>query len=270
MQTIVEIIKYLILSFLFGVTEILPLSGLGHFFIVGRLMQFEPELMIGFLFILNFAVFLSVGYFFRKDVRQLLTSLFRYFIKREETSKEDTIYFLKLLVAALPFFTVWLLFESVLSSDLLSVGFAMIINSIMLYFVYRIQDIQWKNEISTKTAISIGIFKAFSVFPGLSHIAMGLSGGLAEKIDLKRLLKFIFLSYLIYGLPFIIITFIQALRCNYEIHFAYYVISFFVAAITSQLILRLVYQKAKVRHLIYVIIYALVVGIITIVVSSLF
>jgi undecaprenyl-diphosphatase len=269
MQIILEIIKYLIVSLFFGATEILPLSGLGHFFILGNLFRLEPELMIGFLFILNFAVFLSVGYFFRKDIRQLLTSLFRYFIKREETSKDDTLYFSKLLIAAIPFFTAWLFFKSYLPSDLLSIGFAMIINSGMLYFVYRIQDIQWKNDISTQNALSIGLFKAFSVFPGLSYIAMGLSGGLAEKIDLKRLIKFIFLSYLIYSLPIIIISFIIALQCDYPTHFGYYILGFISALVASQYMLKLVYHKAKVRHLIYVIIYALIMGLLTILIPLL-
>ena len=137
MDQLIEILKYIILGIIQGITEIFPISSSGHLTIFSRLFHMDMSSFSIFLMITNTGSFLALLYFFRKDVGQLIKGTFCYLIKKDETGKEDFIYVLKLIIAVIPIGIVGLLIKDYLPDDLLSVGFALLLTAGLLFYVYK-------------------------------------------------------------------------------------------------------------------------------------
>jgi undecaprenyl-diphosphatase len=147
-----------------------------------------------------------------------------------------------------------------LPEDLLSVGFALILTSGLLFYVYMVRDIEWKKDISWKNALIIGSFQMFAVFPGISRSGITMSGGLIQKIELKKVLKFSFLSYIMVSVPVMLLGFYEALNASESIHVVGYSLAFVMSFVFSLISVRILYKYVKVQNLIYFAIYCLIVG----------
>lgn len=265
MTEFIEILKYIILGIIQGITEIFPISSSGHLTLFSHLFKIDMNAFPTFLMITNMGSFLALLYFFRKDVGQLIKGTFCYLIKKDETGKEDFIYVLKLMVVVIPIGIVGILIKDYLPDDLLSVGFALIITSGLLYYVYRQKDIQWKNEITWKNALIVGAFQMFAIFPGISRSGITISGGLTQKVELKKVLRFSFLSYLLISVPVSLLGVYEAFKGNESIHYVGYASAFVMSFIFSLITVKYLYNYVKVKNLIYFSIYCLVIGLLCIV-----
>jgi undecaprenyl-diphosphatase len=255
-----EIIKYIILGIIQGITEIFPVSSSGHLAIATHLFGIDPANLVVFLMITNTGSFLAILYFFRRDVADYVSGGFKYVFKKETHRKEDFNYLLKLLISVIPVGIVGLFVRNALPNDLLSVGFALIVTGLLLFFIFKMRDIQWKTDITWKNAVIIGLFQMFALFPGISRSGITISGGLSEKIELKKVLRFSFLSYIVVSIPVSVLGFIDAFSVSESIHVVGYVLSFIMSFIFSFLAVKVLYHYVKVKNLIYFSIYCLFVG----------
>ena len=265
MTEFIEILKYIILGIIQGITEIFPISSSGHLTIFSHLFKMDMAAFPTFLMITNTGSFLALLLFFRKDVEQLIKGTFCYLVKKDETGKEDFIYVLKLIVAIIPVGLVGLLIKDYLPDDLLSVGFALVITSLLLFYVYKQRDIQWKNDVTWRNAFVIGAFQMFAIFPGISRSGITISGGLTQKIELKKVLKFSFLSYLVISVPVSLLGIYEAFKSNESIHYIGYSLAFVMSFVFSLIAVRFLYNYVKVKNLVYFSVYCLIVGIAAIV-----
>jgi len=261
MNELIEIVKYILLGIIQGVTEIFPVSSSGHLTIFSHIFRIDLSQLVIFLMITNTGSFLALLYFFRNDVSQLIKGTWCYLIRKDETGKDDFIYVLKLMLAIIPIGIFGLLFESYMPNDLLSVGFALIITSVLLFYVYKQRDIQWKKEVTWKNALVIGAFQMFAIFPGISRSGITVTGGLMQKIELKKVLKFSFLSYILISVPVSFWGLYRALSTDEPIHYIGYTLAFIMSFIFSLITVRFLYHYVKVKNLIYFSIYCMVVGI---------
>jgi undecaprenyl-diphosphatase len=219
-----------------------------------------------FLMITNTGSFLALLYFFRKDVGQLIKGTFCYLIRKDETGKDDFIYILKLIIAVIPVGIAGLLLKDVLPDDPLTTGFALIITSALLFYVYKQKDIQWKNDFTWQNALVIGAFQMFSIFPGISRSGITISGGLTQKIELKKVLRFSFLSYLVISVPVSLLGLYEALQAHESIHYVGYSLAFVMSFVFSLIAVRFLYNYVKVKNLIYFAVYCFVVGLLSIII----
>ncbi len=97
--------------------------------------------------ITNTGSFLALLLFFRNDIKELIVGTFKFLFKKEENYKQDFEYVVKLIIAVIPIGIFGLLFKDMLPEDLLSVGFALIVTSGLLFYVYMVRDIEWKKKI---------------------------------------------------------------------------------------------------------------------------
>jgi undecaprenyl-diphosphatase len=261
----IELIKYIILGIIQGITEIFPVSSSGHLTLFSNLFGINLDNLTVFLMITNTGSFLALLLFFKTDIKELIIGTYKFIVKREETSKEDFQYVLKLLMAVIPIGVFGLLFKDMLPNDLLSVGFALILTGLLLFYVYRVKDIQWKNDVSWKNALIIGTFQIFAIFPGISRSGITMTGGLIQKIELKKVLKFSFLSYIIVSIPVMLLGFYEALTASESIHILGYILAFVMSFVFSFISVRILYKYVKVKNLIYFSVYCLTVGILSII-----
>jgi undecaprenyl-diphosphatase len=261
----IDIIKYIILGIIQGITEIFPVSSSGHLTLFSHIFNIDLTNLTIFLMITNTGSFLALFIFFRNDIKELIIGTFKYVVKKEENYKQDFIYVVKLLIAVIPIGIFGLLFKDMLPNDLLSVGFALIVTSFLLFYVYMVKDIQWKNEISWKNALIIGTFQMFAIFPGISRSGITMTGGLVQKIELKKVLKFSFLSYIIVSVPVMLLGFYDALNASESIDIIGYALAFVMSFVFSLISVNIFYKYVKVKNLIYFAGYCLLVGFISII-----
>ncbi|HOI85081.1 MAG TPA: undecaprenyl-diphosphate phosphatase [Acholeplasmataceae bacterium] len=266
MDQFIEIIKYIVLGIIQGITEIFPISSSGHLTLFSHLFGMDMTAFPTFLMITNTGSFLALLYFFRKDVGQLIKGTFCYLIRKDETGKDDFIYVLKLMIAVIPVGIAGLLLKDVLPDDPLTAGFALIITSALLFYVYKQKDIQWKNDVTWQNALVIGAFQMFAIFPGISRSGITISGGLTQKIELKKVLRFSFLSYLVISVPVSLLGLYEALQANESIHYVGYSLAFVMSFVFSLIAVRFLYNYVKVKNLIYFAVYCFIVGLLSIII----
>lgn len=265
MNELIEILKYIILGIIQGVTEIFPVSSSGHLTIFSHLLDVDLTSLVIFLMITNTGSFLALLYFFRNDISQLIKGTWCYLIRKDETGKEDFIYVIKLVIAIIPVGLFGLLFESLIPDDLLTVGFALILTSVLLFYVYKQRDIQWKNDITWRNAMVIGAFQMFAIFPGISRSGITVTGGLMQKIELKKVLRFSFLSYVLISVPVSVLGLYRALSSDEHLHYIGYTLAFVMSFVFSLISVRFLYNYVKVKNLIYFSVYCMLVGLVTLV-----
>ncbi|MFA7423070.1 MAG: undecaprenyl-diphosphate phosphatase [Acholeplasmataceae bacterium] len=256
----IEIIKYILLGIIQGITEIFPVSSSGHLTLFSHLFNIDLTNLTIFLMVTNTGSFLALLFYFRNDIKELIIGTYKFVFKKEENYKQDFHYVLKLMIAVIPIGIFGLLFKDMLPNDLLSVGFALILTSGLLFYVYIVRDIEWKNEVSWKNALIMGSFQMFAIFPGISRSGITMTGGLVQKIELKKVLKFSFLSYIIVSVPVMLLGFYDALHASESIHVLGYALAFVMSFIFSLISVRILYKYVKVKNLIYFSIYCLIVG----------
>lgn len=260
-----EIIKYIVLGIIQGVTEIFPVSSSGHLTIFSHLFKtFDPESSNIFLMITNFGSFLALLFFFRKDVKDLIVSFFSFLFNKEkrndETVKKDFSYTMKLIVVVIPIGIAGLLLEDFIPSTLLTVGLALLFTSILLLLMYLLRNRQFKEEITWKDTAVIGIFQTIAIIPGISRSGITTVGGLSRKVEIKKALKFSFLAYLIISVPVSIKGAYDAFSNPESIHLLGYILAFIFSFIATLIAARLLYKFMKVENLIYFSIYCFLVG----------
>lgn len=265
MIRLIEILKYVVLGIIQGITEIFPVSSSGHLTLFSNFFSMNLDHLTVFLMITNTGSFLALLIYFWKDIIELIKGTWCYLVKHQETSKQDFHYVIKLIIAVIPIGIFGLLFEKYLPNDLLSVGVALLMTGGLLYYVYRVKDIQWRQEISWKNALIIGTFQMLAIFPGISRSGITLSGGLVQKIDLKKVLRFSFLSYIMVSVPVMIYGFYKASQVSESIDMIGYGLAFLMSFVFSFISIHLLYKFVRVKNLIYFAIYCFVVGILSIV-----
>lgn len=280
----IDIIKFLVLGIIQGITEVFPVSSSGHLAIFVLLSN---ELHIGspididnieiFLMITNFGSLIAMIIFFWNDLISLLKSAISFIFKHKE-SKENTVimddmrYILKLLIAVIPLGIAGLIFADYLDkfSSLLFVGISLLITGIMLYTVYHLRNKNYTNEITYKRSFIISIFQMFAIFPGISRSGITMIGGLSQKIELKKVLKFSFLAYIAISIPVSIKGILDALDVSESINVIGYFMAFLTSFIFTFLTVKVLYKYVKVKNLVYFAVYCILFGLLSIILYQVF
>ncbi|GIL17015.1 MAG: undecaprenyl-diphosphatase [Oligoflexia bacterium] len=175
--------EVLILSFIEGMTEYLPISSTGHLIITSALMGIQDEGFIkSFNVIIQFGAILSV-----------LVLYWRRFLP-------DLNFYKKLIIGFLPAAVIGLLVKKKIDLILGSVqivAWALIIGGILLIISDRIfshQNTHGKKieDLSWKDCLKIGLIQCFAFIPGVSRSAATILGGLSLGLNRRQAAEFSF------------------------------------------------------------------------------
>ena len=259
MEQIIEVIKYVLLGLVQGVTEIFPVSSSGHLAIFTHIFDMPQANFPLVLILTNTGSFLAIGLYFRQDVWQLIKGSASYLFKGNSATKLDFIYVLKLLVAVIPIGIVGLLLKDSLTNNLLMVGVSLLFTAGLLFFVYQQRFFKSDKPIGFRQAMIIGIFQMLAILPGVSRSGITMTGGLVQKINLKKVLKFSFLSYLIISFPVMLLGFFE-LHTLTDVPWFAFSLATVMSFIGSYFAVKLLYQYVKVKNLLYFAIYCVLVA----------
>ncbi len=271
MTYIVELIKYILLGIIQGITEIFPISSSGHLVFFSNIFMGGENLgesLTLFLMITNFGSFLALLIYYFSDVKKLVTSSFKFVFngdaRNDEVTQNDFHYALKLIIAVIPIGIAGLLIKDHLPTNLLSIGISLCITALLLFLVFLLRHKKFESKITWMRAGMIGLFQMFAVFPGISRSGITLVGGLSQKIEIKEVMRFSFLSYLLVSIPVSLLGLVDAIKNPGIIHIPGFILAFLFSFIFSLLTIKLMHKYVTVKNLVWFSIYAAIVGTISI------
>lgn len=271
MDYIIELIKYIILGIIQGVTEIFPVSSSGHLVLFSNLFLGGEDInatLTLFLMITNMGSFLALLIYYFKDVKELVVDSFIFVLNKEKRKEivvqENFNYALKLIIAIVPIGIAGLLIKDYLPTNLLSIGITLIITSLLLFLVFLLRNKKFSNDITFKNAGVIGLIQMFAVFPGISRSGITLVGGLSQKIDIKKVMRFSFLCYLLISIPVSGLGLYDAIKNPGTIDIPGFSLAFIFSFIFSLLTIKIMHKYVTVKNLIWFSLYALTVGLVSI------
>ncbi|KFB70482.1 MAG: Undecaprenyl-diphosphatase [Candidatus Accumulibacter phosphatis] len=184
------LLKALILGFVEGFTEFLPVSSTGHLILAGDLLDFNDERGKLFEIVIQSGAILAVCWEYRAKISQVLLGL---------TSERAAQRFaLNLLVAFLPLAIIGLLFGKTIKAHLFNapvVALAFIVGGFFILWAERREHrirIESVDDLSLTDAFKLGCAQALALIPGTSRSGATIIGGLFFGLSRRAATEFSF------------------------------------------------------------------------------
>lgn len=173
-----NVIKYILIGFVQGITEFLPVSSSGHVVLFGSLFELDNLLLISV--VAHIGTLFAVLYCYRKKIIELL-----------KQPKNPTN--LKLIIATIPTIIIVLLFNRFLEDNFStsSLVWGFLISAILLLVADLKKD--GNKPINKKSALYIGLAQGMALLPGISRSGATLTCGLMIGCNKQEALDFSFL-----------------------------------------------------------------------------
>jgi undecaprenyl-diphosphatase len=179
-----ELFQAIILAFIEGITEFLPVSSTGHMAIMSAIMDINKEPFTKlYQIVIQFGAILSVVVLYWKK-----------FLDFRKIS-----FYIKLLVAIIPALAFGALFKGLIENILekpLIIAIILLAGGVLLLFVdkwFNKPVILNETDITNKHAFIIGLYQVLAIiFPGLSRSAATIIGGMQQKLSRPLAAEFSF------------------------------------------------------------------------------
>lgn len=254
----------LILGFIQGLTEFLPVSSSGHLEIGQALLGTVSEDNLTFAVVVHVATVCSTLFILWKEVAALFKGSFTNIQWNNEKQ-----YVAKILLSCVPVGIVGVCFkdfiEQFFGNGLLLVGICLIITAFLLWLSEYLTKRQHNegHEVTYKDALIIGCAQALAVLPGLSRSGTTISTGLLCGVKKESVAKFSFLMVLIpiLGEAFLdLLDIIGGEAIATTLSWGPMVAGFVAAFLTGSFACQFMINIVKKQKLIYFAIYCLIVG----------
>ncbi len=195
-----EILKYLLLGLIQGLTETIPVSSSGHLMIVKKIIELNVDFDT-IAIITNFGSLIAIIILFWKDITRLITNFFKYLGSKKEEYKDDYKYCYMIVLGCIPAGLMGLvvsklhLFDKI-ENNIKIVGLSLIITSILLFIIRNFKGKKGDNEIGVKEALMVGIFQILGLFPGISRSGSTIVGGMSQGLKRDSAFKYSFMLYI--------------------------------------------------------------------------
>ena len=169
-----NIIKYIFIGFIQGITEFLPVSSSGHVVLFGSLFELDNLLLISI--VAHIGTLFAVLFCYRKRLIELI---------HHPKNKTN----LNLIIATIPTVIMVLLFNTFLEENFnkSSLVWGFLISAILLV----IADLKKNGNktITKKSALYMGISQGFALLPGISRSGTTLVCGLISGVEKNEALE---------------------------------------------------------------------------------
>ncbi|MBV9349724.1 MAG: undecaprenyl-diphosphate phosphatase [Patescibacteria group bacterium] len=198
-----------LLGFLQGLTELFPVSSLGHSILLPSLLgwrvdESSPQ-FVAFIVLTHLATALVLLGFFWKDWMNITGGIFRSLYRREISEKDP---YGKLgwliIVSTVPVGILGLLFQEQVSRLFAAprlVAGALFLNGILLYSAEKLRaklpeekaDDTTLAKLTWKQAVGIGLAECLALIPGFSRTGLTMTGGLLSSLSHENAARYAFL-----------------------------------------------------------------------------
>lgn len=249
-----NIIQWLVLALVQGLTEYLPISSSAHLILISKIMSWEDQGQI-----IDIAAhggsLMAVIWYFKKEVTKLFKG-------------ENWPLFLQLTIASIPIAIVGLLFadqvEKYLRSPLV-IAIASIVFGVILYYSDRLRSKCKQKQVtmSYKQVLLIGLSQVFALIPGASRSGVTMSMAMAQGFSRTKAAEFSFLL----AIPTLLMTtgygflklYKQPESYNIVAIAVIFIVSFFASIVSIKLFLKVIEKITIATFVWYRIILALLI-----------
>lgn len=244
----IELIKYVLIGFIQGLTEFLPISSSGHVVLFGSLFDLDNLLLLSV--VAHVGTLFAVIFCYRKRLIELVKKPF---------NKTN----INLLIATIPTVVIVLLFnhfiEDNFSTKTLIWGFLL---SAVLLIIADFKKDSFR-PVNKRSALYMGLAQGLALLPGISRSGSTLVCGLLVGVEKNEALDFSFLM----SIPIIIASavyesiklFTMQLTVNWLGIFIVMITSFIFGILSIKLMLKIVKKNKLYFFSIYLIVLSLII-----------
>lgn len=182
-----DTIQAIILGFIQGVTEWLPISSTGHLRVTEQLLGLRLPLL--FDVILHLGTLAVILFFFRKDIKPIFTALINGDFKSENGKLIPLI-----IIGTIPTAFIGLVFGNTIEayfSNTLPIAVAFLTCGVLLYISK--QGRERTDKITYLGALAIGVAQGIALVPGMSRSGLTILIALLLGVRRKKAFRFSFL-----------------------------------------------------------------------------
>lgn len=191
-----NILEILILGFVQGIAEFLPISSSAHLIIFRDIFGIgsgmSANMNLTFDIALHFGTLLAIGVFFFKDFIKMIQKGFTKGVK-----DDDGKILWYLVAATIPAAIVGVLFEeaieNVVRSNYVVIAIALAVMGIIIYLADKFsKETKTIKKMTLKDAILVGCSQVFALIPGFSRSGTTIAAGRVLGLDRESAAKFSF------------------------------------------------------------------------------
>lgn len=200
-----EYIQAVLLGFIQGITEFLPISSSGHLALAHQLFDFQSmESDVAFDIFLHLGTLFAVAIYFFGDIKSLIPSFFtmcKKFLSGKTKRNDYTVnerFVFYIIIATLPLVFIALAglndYIEAINSRPEIIGIILMLNGIILISGDRLScGKTGADGCKIKNALCVGVCQGLSVVPGLSRSGSTITGGLLSGFSRSFAVKFSFI-----------------------------------------------------------------------------
>jgi undecaprenyl-diphosphatase len=186
----------LLLGFVQGITEFLPISSTGHLILLREILSIQTEFGLTVDATFHFATAFAVLLYFRKDLWMLALSLWKK-AQGIPLEKDMRILFYSLAFGTVPAVIAGVFFEEAMDTIFRNthlVAWILIAGSFLFLLAEYVSKKQKEfTELSIRKGLLIGFFQALALVPGVSRSGATISGGMLLGLTREKAARFSFL-----------------------------------------------------------------------------
>lgn len=191
-----------LLGFVEGITEFLPISSTGHLTIIEKLLGYsidDPDIT-AFTAIIQVGAVLATLLYFRSDIARIVSAWVRGVVRRDKRADPDYRFGWAIILGSLPIAIIGLMFKDTIETTLRSlwfVGFSLLLWSGVMWFADRYADrpgrqVKHEADVRWRDTLIIGITQCLALIPGISRSGATMSAGLLRGFDRVTVTKLSF------------------------------------------------------------------------------
>jgi undecaprenyl-diphosphatase len=273
--SIVELLKYLFLGLIQGITEVLPVSSSGHVELSRILVGLEIDQNVIFLILLNTGSLFTFIIIYFKRLVELIKSLFIYIFKPTKRFEHqgNAIFLLKIFLACVPAGIAGIFLNPIIEhvSDeygILLAGVGLLVTATVIYYVSTIDYRRGKKEVGWWDSLFIGLAQAVAIFPGISRSGMTTSTAIKRGAGINNALNFSFLMYIfisIASMGLLVIDFTKESATISNVQIIYYIVAFLGAMAATYVAYKLIFNIFRSGKLKYFSYYCFAIGLLAVI-----
>jgi undecaprenyl-diphosphatase len=259
-----ELLQYIFLGLVQGITEWLPISSSGHLILFQEFFDISTPGLVFEIF-LNFATLLALLIVFWKDLWELIKGFFRFTFAKSARTPENRNHFwfgLYIILGSIPVAVLGLLFGDYIETALKSVttiAIALIVTGVALYAVSKLEG--KRTQLKLADAIWVGILQAIALVPGISRSGVTLFGALSRNLERGLAIRYSFFLAIPVSLGTMLLKTGEIIEQFSGANFLNYSLAFIVALVSAIITLKWfleIIRRGKLKYFTY---YCVTVGV---------
>lgn len=263
----IEFIKFIILGFIQGITEPIPVSSSGHLLIFQQLIAGVETIDFGLLAtITNAGSLVAICLLFKNDILDLFHDFFGYIKTKNKKFYPNFKYSLCVVIATIPAGIMGLVvtklgFFDFLEENVKFVGITLLITAFFLFLIRNIKGKKEKHDITFMDALTVGLFQVIALVPGISRSGATIVGGMTRNFTRETAFKFSFILYIPISVATMVLGIKDLIDSSLSIDlWISYIASAITAGIFTYIATKWFKKMVEKGNLIYFVWYCLIVG----------